>query len=80
VESTSGTFGLALAMNAALVGRPLTLVTDPAMDPRLCRRVADLGTTIEMCEQPSALGEFQTVRLQRLAAVREQMSLLSDYL
>jgi cysteine synthase len=72
VESTSGTFGLALAMNAALIGRPLTLVTDPAMDPRLCRRVADLGTTVEMCTTPSAVGEFQTVRLARLAAIRER--------
>ncbi|SBT65705.1 cysteine synthase A [Micromonospora sediminicola] len=71
VESTSGTFGLALAMKAALIGRPLTLVTDPAMDQRLCRRVADLGATVEMCATPSALGEFQTVRLARLAAVRD---------
>lgn len=70
VESTSGTFGLALAMKAALVGRRLTLVTDPAMDERLCRRVADLGTTVVMCPTPSALGEFQTVRLARLAAIR----------
>jgi cysteine synthase len=72
VESTSGTFGLALAMNAALIGRPLTLVTDPAMDSRLCRRVADLGTAVEICEKPSDLGEFQTVRLARLAAVLER--------
>lgn len=70
VESTSGTFGLALAMNAALIRRRLTLVTDPAMDQRLCRRVADLGTAIEMCPTPSARGEFQTVRLTRVAAVR----------
>ncbi len=70
VESTSGTFGLALAMKAALVGRRLMLVTDPAMDERLCRRVLDLGTTVEMCATPSARGEFQTVRLARLAAVR----------
>jgi cysteine synthase len=72
VESTSGTFGLALAMKAALVGRPLTLVTDPAMDGRLCRRVTDLGATVQMCPTPSARGEFQTVRLARLAAVRQQ--------
>ncbi|MFF0737891.1 pyridoxal-phosphate dependent enzyme [Streptomyces chartreusis] len=72
VESTSGTFGLALAVNAALIGRRLVLVTDPAMDDRLCRRVSDLGTTIEMCPTPSALGEFQTVRLARLEAVRAQ--------
>jgi len=72
VESTSGTFGLALAMKAALVGRRLTLVTDPAMDARLCRRVTDLGAAVEMCDTPSALGEFQTVRLSRLALVRER--------
>lgn len=72
LESTSGTFGLALAMKSALVGRRLILVTDPAMDPRLCRRVAGLGTTIEMCATPSAAGEFQTVRLARLAALRER--------
>lgn len=70
VESTSGTFGLALAMNAALVRRRLVLVTDPAMDARLCRRVTDLGAVVEMCSTPSALGEFQTVRLARLAAIR----------
>ena len=69
-ESTSGTFGLALAMTAALIERRLTLVTDPAMDQRLCRRVADLGAIVEMCTTPSARGEFQTVRLERLAAVR----------
>jgi cysteine synthase len=72
VESTSGTFGLALAMDAALIGRPLTLVTDPAMDLRLCRRVTDLGATIDMCRTPSAAGEFQTVRLARLAEIRRQ--------
>lgn len=72
VESTSGTFGLALAMNAALIGRRLTLVTDPAMDQRLCRRVTDLGATVDMCRSPSAGGEFQTVRLARLAEIRER--------
>lgn len=72
VESTSGTFGLALAMTAALAGRRLTLVTDPAMDERLCRRVADLGATIDMCRTSSAAGEFQTVRLERLAEIRRR--------
>lgn len=72
VESTSGTFGLALAKKTALTGHRLTLVTDPAMDPRLRRRVEDLGTVVEMCEQPSPLGEYQTVRLERLAQVLEE--------
>ncbi|MEU7007504.1 pyridoxal-phosphate dependent enzyme [Streptomyces sp. NPDC046332] len=70
VESTSGTYGLALAVKAALVRRRLVLVTDPAMDERLCRRVADLGVSVEMCHTPSPLGEYQTVRLARLAEVR----------
>jgi len=72
VESTSGTLGLALAMKAAMVGRPITLVTDPAMDPRLCRRVEDLGAIVEMCHEPSERGEYQSVRLARLAEVRER--------
>lgn len=74
VESTSGTFGLALAVKAALVGRRLVLVTDPAMDERLCRRVGDLGASVEMCSTPSDLGEFQSVRLARLGAVRQEIS------
>lgn len=72
VESTSGTFGLALAIKAALTGRPLTLISDPAMDARLCRRVRDLGATVEICTTPSPTGEFQTVRLARLAAFQER--------
>jgi cysteine synthase len=72
VESTSGTFGLALAMTAALVRRRLTVVTDPAMDQRLCRRLADLGAAVEICPKPSPRGEYQTVRLARLAAVRKR--------
>ena len=72
VESTSGTFGLALAMTAALTRRRLTLVSDPAMDQRLCRRVTDLGATVDICQSPSAAGEYQTVRLARLAEIRAQ--------
>lgn len=72
VESTSGTYGLALAVKAALIRRPLTLVTDPAMDERLCRRVEDLGASVEICHTPSQWGEFQTVRLTRLAELREK--------
>ncbi|MGC5052502.1 pyridoxal-phosphate dependent enzyme [Micromonospora sp. DT48] len=72
VESTSGTFGVALAVKAALIRRPLTLVTDPVMDRRLCRRLADLGASIEMCATPSPRGEFQTMRLTRLAEIRER--------
>ncbi|MET9255199.1 pyridoxal-phosphate dependent enzyme [Streptomyces sp. NPDC003717] len=72
VETTSGTFGLALAMQAALLGRRLTLVSDPVLDANLRRRLLDLGTRIEMCEQPAPVGGYQEARLRRLAEVRAE--------
>jgi cysteine synthase len=66
IESTSGTFGLGLAMQAALMQRQLVLVTDPVMDAALCRRVSDLGATVHVCREPAAVGGYQTARLARL--------------
>ncbi len=40
IETTSGTFGLALAMECSLRGHPLVLVSDPAVSPALRRRLA----------------------------------------
>lgn len=68
-ETTSGTFGLALAMVARLGGHPLTLVSDPAIDPPLQRRLEDLGATVHIVRQPGPTGGFQQARL----AVLEQV-------
>lgn len=73
VESTSGTFGLALAIEASLIGRRLVLVSDPAMDDRLIRRVRDLGATVHVCSTPSAAGEYQSVRLAEVARIRAEI-------
>src|SRR5439155_1168814 len=56
IESTSGTFGLALAMECRLRGRPLVLVTDPAVDPRLRRRMRDLGAAVDIVAEPAPAG------------------------
>ncbi|MGH9023589.1 MAG: cysteine synthase family protein [Acidimicrobiia bacterium] len=72
VESTSGTFGLALAMHCSLLGQPLVLVSDPAVDSSLRRRIEDLGARVEIVEQPSPIGGFQQARLLRLAQVCER--------
>ena len=68
-ETTSGTFGLALAMVARLGGHPLTLVSDPAIDPPLQRRLEDLGATVHIVRKAGASGGFQAARLAVLERV-----------
>ncbi|HET7229035.1 MAG TPA: pyridoxal-phosphate dependent enzyme [Longimicrobium sp.] len=68
-ETTSGTFGLALAMVARLLGHPLTLVSDPAIDAPLLRRLEDLGATVHIVREPGAHGGYQQARLAVLERV-----------
>lgn len=72
VETTSGTFGLALAMQAALLKRKLILVSDPVIDRNLYRRLADLGATVEIVAQPEEQGGYQSARLRRLAEIQAE--------
>ncbi|WP_218017680.1 EamA family transporter [Nocardia arizonensis] len=62
VETTSGTFGLALAMQAALLDRRLVLVSDPVMDENLARRLTDLGAEVEIVRHLAAAGGYQGSR------------------
>lgn len=73
VETTSGTFGLALAMRTALLKRDLVLISDPAIDTHLYRRLTDLGAQVEICPEPAEIGGYQEARLRRLAAVRAEL-------
>jgi cysteine synthase A len=70
VETTSGTFGLALAMQAVHMDRRLILVSDPVIDERLYRRLTDLGAVVERVAATSAVGGYQAARLDRLAEIR----------
>lgn len=72
VETTSGTFGLALAMQAAQLDRRLVLVSDPVIDERLYRRLVDLGAAVDRVPAAAATGPggYQAARLRRLAEVR----------
>jgi cysteine synthase len=74
VETTSGTFGLALAMQAVSMDRRLILVSDPVIDERLYRRLTDLGAVVERvpASAAAAAGGFQAARLQRLAQIRAE--------
>jgi cysteine synthase len=71
-ETTSGTFGLALAMVARLRGHPLTLVSDPAIDAPLRRRLEDLGATVHIVREPGPTGGFQQARLAVLERILEE--------
>jgi cysteine synthase A len=67
IETTSGTFGLALAMLSALRGYRLILVSDPAIDDALKNRLQQLGAHVEIVREPAAIGGFQRARLDRMA-------------
>jgi len=71
-ETTSGTFGLALAMVARLQGLRLTLVSDPAIDAPLRRRLEDLGAHVHIVREPGPTGGYQQARLAVLERVLAQ--------
>jgi cysteine synthase len=68
-ESTSGTFGLALAMLAAVRGFQLTLVSAASLiDETLRRRLELLGAAVHVIDDPEGSGA-QRERLDRLNAI-----------
>ena len=72
IETTSGTFGLALAIHSALRGYRLILVSDPAVDEAMKARLEDLGTRVEIVQTPAAVGGFQRARLDRMAEIQAE--------
>ena len=72
IETTSGTFGLALAIHSALRGYKLILVSDPAVDEAMKSRLEDLGTRVEIVQTPAAVGGFQRSRLDRMAEIQAE--------
>jgi cysteine synthase A len=72
IETTSGTFGLALAIYCALNQYRLILVGDPAIDEGLKRRLEDLGARVEIVTQPAIAGGFQRSRLDRMAQLQAE--------
>jgi cysteine synthase A len=72
IETTSGTFGLALAMECSLRNHPLILVSDPVIDPAFQRRLRDLGAEVVIVEQPARVGGYQQARLERVAELCTQ--------
>jgi cysteine synthase A len=66
VESTSGSLGLGLALAGAVHGHPVVLVTDPGMEPAMCRLASAYGARIDLVTSPHPTGGWQQARLDRV--------------
>ena len=69
VESTSGTLGLGLALAGITLRHPVTLVTDPGMEPIVRRMLAAYGAQVEIVAEPHPAGGWQQARRDRVQEV-----------
>ena len=67
IESTSGTLGLGLTLAGTVYGHPVTLVTDPGMEPIIQRMLTAYGAQIESVTEPHPTGGWQQARCDRVA-------------
>ncbi|GAA2025006.1 PLP-dependent cysteine synthase family protein [Polymorphospora rubra] len=72
IETSSGTFGLGLAMVCRHRGHPLTVVGDPVIDADLRRRLEMLGARVEIVEDDGRPGGIQAARLARVEELRRE--------
>ncbi|MGW1868953.1 PLP-dependent cysteine synthase family protein [Streptomyces mauvecolor] len=75
VESTSGTLGLGLALAGVAFGHPVTVVTDPGMEPLMTGLLTAHGTDIQVVAEPHPVGGWQQARRTR---VEELLTLHQD--
>ncbi|GAB2920400.1 PLP-dependent cysteine synthase family protein [Streptomyces mayteni] len=66
VESTSGTLGLGLALAGMVYGHPVTLVTDPGLEPSMGRLLAAYGAEVTVVSEPHPAGGWQQARRDRV--------------
>ncbi|MEU6002784.1 PLP-dependent cysteine synthase family protein [Streptomyces sp. NPDC047197] len=66
VESTSGTLGLGLALAGNAFGHPVTVVTDPGMEPLMTGLLTAYGAQIELADAPHPTGGWQQARRHRV--------------
>ncbi|MGW0819136.1 PLP-dependent cysteine synthase family protein [Streptomyces viridiviolaceus] len=67
IESSSGTLGLGLALAGLTYGHPVTVVTDPGMEPSMVRLLTALGAQVDLVNAPHPDGGWQQARRARVA-------------
>jgi N-(2-amino-2-carboxyethyl)-L-glutamate synthase len=73
VESTSGNFGIALAMAARVHDLAFTCVVDPKTTPANLRILRSLGARVELVAEPDAHGCYLECRLRRVRELCETL-------
>ncbi|MGQ9347082.1 PLP-dependent cysteine synthase family protein [Mycolicibacterium gilvum] len=71
VESTSGTLGLGLALAGTVYGHPVTLVTDPGLEPIISRMLTAYGADVDVVGEPHPAGGWQQARRNRVMEILE---------
>jgi len=66
VESSSGNFGIALAMAARVYELEFVCVVDPKVSPLNLRILRQLGARVERVERPDPFGGYLHTRLERV--------------
>ncbi|MGW5723345.1 PLP-dependent cysteine synthase family protein [Amycolatopsis sp. NPDC003865] len=66
VESTSGTLGLGLALAGIVHGHPVTVVTDPGLEPIVHRMLTAHGAHVDLVSEPHPTGGWQQARRERV--------------
>lgn len=66
VESTSGSLGLGLALAGMVYQHPVTVVTDPGMEPIVRNMLAAYGAHVELVTEPHSVGGWQRARQDRI--------------
>ena len=66
VESSSGTLGLGLSLAGIVYGHPVTVVTDPGMEPLVVHLLRSQGADVDMVETPHPVGGWQQARKDRV--------------
>lgn len=72
IESTSGTLGLGLALAGMVYGHPVTLVTDPGLEPSMTRLLVAYGTQVNVVSEPHPTGGWQQARRDRVQQLMAQ--------
>ncbi|MBZ3901356.1 PLP-dependent cysteine synthase family protein [Streptomyces griseiscabiei] len=72
VESTSGTLGLGLALAGMVYGHPVTLVTDPGLEPSMTRLLGVYGAEVDIVTDPHPTGGWQQARRDRVTELLDR--------
>ena len=66
IESTSGTLGLGLALAGITYAHPVTLVTDPGLEPSMRHLLSAYGARLDIVAEPHPDGGWQRARRERV--------------